>query len=83
MTLNNSMDVRGYYNTLPVQFSCRNGAYLQTIWKAPLKVGKYYVIVDVNRNGKVDDGIDFIDAVNKAGVTIKEDPSIVGFSVIH
>ena len=83
MNLNDSMDVRGYHNTLPVQFSCRNGAYLQTIWKAPLKVGKYYVIVDVNRNGKVDDGIDFIDAVNKAGVTIKEDPSVVGFSVVN
>ena len=82
MPLNDNLDARGYHNTLPVQFSCRNGAYLQTIWKAPLKVGKYYVVVDVNRNGKVDDGIDFIDAVTKAGVTIKEDPSVVGFSVV-
>ncbi|WP_292460768.1 hypothetical protein [Methanothermococcus sp.] len=81
MELKKSMDVRGYYNTLPVQISCRNGYHLQTIWKAPLKVGKYYLVVDVNRNGKIDDGIDFIDAVNKAGVTIKDDPNIVGFSV--
>lgn len=83
MDLNDSMDVRGYHSTLPVQFSCRNGAYLQTVWEAPLKVGKYYVIVDVNRNGKVDDGIDLIDAVRKDGVTIKDDPNVVGFRVIE
>jgi len=77
------MDVKGYHLRLPVQFSCRNGAYLQTIWKAPLKVGKYYVIADINRNGKVDDGIDLIDAVTKTGVTIKEDPNVVGFSVVE
>jgi hypothetical protein len=82
MQLKDFMDVRGRHMTLPVQISCRNGYNLQTIWKAPLKVGKYYVIVDVNRNGKIDDGIDLIDAVTKDGVTIKENPNVVGFSVV-
>ena len=81
MELKDSMDVEKRHRTLPVQFSCRNGAYLQTIWEAPLKVGKYYVIVDINRNGKIDDGIDLIDAVTKNGTTIKENPNVVGFRV--
>jgi hypothetical protein len=83
MALTDSMDVRGRHMTLPVQISCRNGYHLQTIWRAPLKVGKYYVIVDVNRNGKIDDGIDLIDAVTKDGTTIKDNPSTVGFSVVE
>jgi hypothetical protein len=83
MKLEDKMDIKGSHLTLPVQFSCRNGAYLQTIWKAPLTTGKYYVIVDINRNGKVDDGIDLIDAVTKNGTTIKEDPNVVGFKVVE
>jgi len=81
MALTDNMDIRGRHMRLPVQVGCRNGYHLQTVWKAPLKVGRYYMIVDVNRNGKIDDGIDLIDAVTKTGVTIKEDPSVVGFSV--
>ncbi len=83
MPLSDKMDIRGRHTTLPIQFSCRNGVNLQTIWKAPLKVGKYYVIVDANRNGKVDDGVDFIDAVKQDGTTIKDNPDVVGFSVVE
>jgi hypothetical protein len=82
-TITDADDVRGRRSRLPVQFSCRNGLNLQTIWKAPLKVGKYYVIIDVNKDGKITDGIDLIDAVTKNGRTIKDDPNIVGFKVVE
>jgi hypothetical protein len=81
--LNDSVDVRGHKDRMNVQFSCRNGAYLQTVWRAPLTVGKYYLIVDVNMNGKIDDGVDLIDAVTQTGRTIKDDPNVVGFRVIE
>lgn len=83
ITLSDSLDVTGRKKTLPVQYSCYNGAGQQLIWEAPMTVGKYHVIVDVNRNGKIDEGVDIIDAVNKAGKTIRDDSSIVGFSVVN
>lgn len=79
--LNDAVDVRGRKSTLAIQPSCYNGAGMMTIWRAPMKPGKYYVIVDVNRNGRIDEGVDIIDAVNQQGRTIVEDASIVGFSV--
>jgi hypothetical protein len=83
MKLSDDMDVRGYHQTLPVQYSCSNGWHQQDIWRAPLKPGRYYVIVDKNRNGKLDEGIDFVDAVRQDGTTAKQDPSVVGFSVVE
>lgn len=52
--------------TMPVQYACNNGANLQTIWRAPLIVGDYCVVVDLNRDGKVSDG-DIVDNVDKDG----------------
>lgn len=79
--LNNTVDVRGRKSTVAVQPSCYNGAGMMTIWRAPMKAGKYYVIVDVNRNGRIDEGVDIIDAVNQQGRKIVDDAKIVGFSV--
>jgi hypothetical protein len=79
--LNDDVDVRGRHSTLSVQPSCYNGSGLMTIWRAPLSEGEYYVIVDVNRNGRIDEGVDIIDAVNKQNETILDNPDIVGFKV--
>jgi len=92
--LDDSVDVRGRKQTIPVQFSCRNGYWQQNIWSPkdeywrdyrykPMRPGKYYVIIDVNRDGKLTEGVDFVDAVNKAGVTKKDDYKIVGFSIVE
>lgn len=79
--LNDGIDVTGHHSTLVVQPSCYNGAGLMTIWPAQMTPGKYYVIVDVNRNGRIDEGTDIIDAVNQAGETIIDDATVVGFTV--
>ncbi len=79
--LNDTVDVTGRHSTLVVQPSCYNGAGMMNIWKAPMTPGSYYVIVDVNRNGRIDEGVDIIDAVKKDGTTILDDPTAVGFTV--
>ncbi|MCW7754505.1 hypothetical protein OOT00_10965 [Desulfobotulus sp. H1] len=79
--LNDTVDVRGRKSTIAIQPSCYNGAGMMTIWRAPLKRGRYYVIVDVDRNGRIVEGRDIIDAVNFRGESILDDPAIVGFSV--
>lgn len=76
------VDVAGGKKTLPVQTGCYNGAAQQIIWKPNFTVGEYYVIVDVNKNGVLDEGVDLIDAVSKEGRTMKDDPNIVGFTVV-
>jgi len=75
------IDVRGHKTTLPVQWSCSNGFGQQTVWHPLLKPGRYYLIVDVDRDGMITEGVDIIDAVNEKGQTIKDNPNIVGFSV--
>jgi len=66
---------------LPVQFSCWNGAGMQTIWRAPYgadKIGKsYIVVVDLDKDGKISDG-DLVDDVRKDEQTDKG-----GFSIIE
>ena len=42
---------------LPVQYGCGNGLGMQTIWRAPMKVGDYMVIVDMDGEGKVDNSL--------------------------
>lgn len=79
--LNDTVDVTGRHSTIPVQPSCYNGAGMKTIWPAAMKPGKYYVIVDVNQNGIIDEGTDIIDAVNKNDETILDNGGIVGFTV--
>ena len=81
IVLSSSMDVTGRPKIMPVQYSCQNGYNQQNIWPAPMTPGRYFVIVDVNLNGKLDEGIDIVDAVNKAGTTILEDPTVIGFEV--
>ena len=61
---------------MPVQYACTNGANLQTIWRAPLKVGNYCVVVDLDENGKVSNG-DIVDNVDKSGAL----RALGGFSV--
>ncbi len=82
MNLNETMDVRGFKQEITVQYSCSNGWMIQNIWKAPMKVGRYYVILDMDKDGKLTDGVDFVDAVTENGTKITNDSSVVGFSVI-
>lgn len=79
--LNDTIDVTGRHSTLVVQPSCYNGAGMMNIWPAEMTPGSYYVIVDVNRNGRIDEGVDIIDAVKEDGTTILDDPTVVGFRV--
>ena len=69
--------------TIPIQFSCRNGARMQTIWRAPYGgynsievLGDYIMIVDMDRDGEISDG-DLVDDVRKDA-----DPDKGGFSII-
>ncbi len=57
-----------YRSRVPVQYGCANGWYQQTIWRAPLIVGNYMIIVDMDMNGKIDDG-DLVDNVRQDGLT--------------
>ena len=82
MNLNETMDVRGFKQEITVQYSCSNGWMMQNIWKAPMKAGKYYVVLDMDKDGKLTDGVDYVDAVKEDGTKISDDPSVVGFSVI-
>jgi len=65
---------------IPVQFSCWNGARMQTIWRAPYgedNIGKsFIVVVDLNKDGKISDG-DLVDDELKGTTTLG-----VGFSII-
>lgn len=83
MKLTEQMDVRGFKQEITVQYSCSNGWMIQNIWKAPMKVGKYYVILDMDKDGKLTDGVDLVDAVKEDGTKITDDTSVVGFSVIE
>ncbi|MEA2049713.1 MAG: SBBP repeat-containing protein [Campylobacterota bacterium] len=84
MSLDDDMDLRGEKQTITTQYSCSNGALIQSIVsKRDMKVGKYNVILDVNRNGKLDDGIDYVDAVTQKGKKIsEEDPNVTGFQIV-
>jgi len=79
--LTDAIDATGRHKTLPVQYSCGNGAGMQNIWTPTLTPGSYYVIIDVNQNGQIDEGVDIIDAMNTDEKTIQDDPSVVGFEV--
>jgi len=63
---------------MPVQYACNNGANLQTIWRAPMTVGDYCVVVDIDLDGKVSKG-DMVDNVDKTGAN----RPLGGFSVIN
>jgi hypothetical protein len=65
---------------MPVQYACNNGANLQTIWRAPMTVGKYAVVVDIDMNGKVSKG-DLVDNVTKAGAVAADGKT--GFEVVN
>jgi hypothetical protein len=64
---------------MPVQYACTNGANLQTIWKAPMAVGKYSVVVDIDMNNKVSKG-DLVDNVMENGAINADGKT--GFEVI-
>ncbi|TXT50887.1 MAG: hypothetical protein FD137_194 [Spirochaetes bacterium] len=57
--------------SVPVQSSCYNGCGQQTIWRTPISadyVGNYFIFLDMNNNGEVDD-FDMIDNLNSTGGT--------------
>lgn len=41
--------------SLAVQSGCGNGLGMQNIWNAPMALGDYYVIVDIDRTGKINE----------------------------
>jgi len=63
--------------TMPVQYACTNGANQQTIWQAPMTVGDYCVVVDINQDGYVSDN-DLVDNIDKENAP----RALGGFSVI-
>jgi len=62
---------------MPVQYACNNGANLQTIWRAPMIVGDYCVVVDIDLDGKISKG-DLVDNIDEDGANRPAG----GFSVI-
>lgn len=76
-----NVDISGGVDTLPVQESCYNGAGQQVVWYPTFKPGRYFVVVDVNRDGKITRNVDVIDAVDGQGRSILDDPTVVGFTV--
>jgi len=62
-----------YKCTLPVQYGCSNGYWQQTIWRAPMTVGDYMLIVDMDRSGTITDS-DLVD-------NVRGDSGNGGFSV--
>jgi len=54
---------------LPVQYGCSNGWWTQTIWRAPMTVGNYRIVVDMNFDGIVD-ATDLVDNGNDGSVGI-------------
>lgn len=79
----NLEDVTEGVETIPVQYSCSNGAGQQNIWLPNFTVGDYYVIIDVDGDGYLTEGVDFVDAVKQNGTTIVDDWNVVGFSVVE
>ena len=77
-------DLRGAPQTLTTQYSCSNGALMQSILnKNQMKIGNYYVVLDINRDGKLTEGVDYVDAVTQRGKHItQEDPDVVGFKIV-
>jgi len=80
-----TIDVNSVKRTIPIQLSCRNGAGMQTIWRAPYVsfdstevLGDYMIIVDMDRDGKISDG-DLVD--NKRVSTSDTRPG--GFSIVE
>lgn len=59
---------------LPVQYGCGKGLGMQTIWRAPMKVDDYMVIVDMDGEGLVDNSL--VDDV-------RSDGGAGGFSVVE
>ena len=59
---------------LTVQYGCSNGYWQQTVWRAPMTVGTYMMIVDMDLSGTItaDDLID----------NVRTDTGTGGFSVI-
>lgn len=70
-------DVRNSYQlyTVPISYNW----FHQMIWHASkTKIGQYDIVVDINANGKYDEGIDIIDSIETVGFeVIPEFPTIV------
>ena len=49
------------------QYGCTNEGRVR-VWSSPLSPGKYDIIIDVNRNGVYDEGLDFLDNIDSYGL---------------
>ncbi len=61
---------------VPVQYGCSNGCWQQTIWRAPMTVGNYLIVVDMDKDGEISDN-DLVDNLSEGG-TVR---ALGGFSV--
>ena len=66
--------------TLPVQYGCANGYWQQTIWRAPLTIGDYMLIVDMERDGKVSNH-DLVDDQHQNNTAWTSGSNKIGFQV--
>jgi len=55
------LDVTEGVDTVMVQSSCTNGAWMATIWRPNFSNGPYTVVVDTDRDGFYTAGVDFAD----------------------
>ena len=49
------------------QYGCTNEGRVR-VWSATLNAGKYDIVIDVNRNGVYDEGLDFVDNIDSYGL---------------
>lgn len=66
------VDVTGRHEQDLMRYACAN-QYSCPVWLAPLRPGKYDVVIDMDRDGKYTLGVDYIDAgINSSGQQVKE-----------
>lgn len=66
------VDVTGRHERDLMRFACGN-QYAYPVWVAPLKPGKYDVVIDMNSDGRYTLGVDYIDAgISSSGQQVKE-----------
>ena len=65
---------------LPVQYGCQNGLNQQTIWPAPMTVGDYALVLDMDESETITNG-DVIDDLNRSGSVRIVDTKRSGFSI--
>jgi hypothetical protein len=66
--------------TMPVQYGCANGWWMQTVWRTPMTPGDYMLVVDLNRDGKISD-YDLVDNLKQDNTAWTSGSANIGFQV--